>query len=84
MLDAVKNVNFKIYPGEILGIVGESGSGKSTIGKLVTRLMRPTDGIIRMNGKDILSSKAKKVSLDYRKKVQMVFQDPFGSLNSIS
>lgn len=83
MLDAVKNVNFKIYPGEILGIVGESGSGKSTIGKLVTRLMRPTDGIIRMNGKDILSSKAKKVSLDYRKKVQMVFQDPFGSLNSI-
>ena len=83
MLDAVKNVNFKIYPGEILGIVGESGSGKSTIGKLVTRLIRPTDGIIRMNGKDILSSKAKKVSLDYRKKVQMVFQDPFGSLNSI-
>ena len=83
MLDAVKNVNFKIYPGEILGIVGESGSGKSTIGKLVARLIRPTDGIIRMNGKDILSSKAKKVSLDYRKKVQMVFQDPFGSLNSI-
>ena len=83
MLDAVKNVNFKIYPGEILGIVGESGSGKSTIGKLVARLIRPTDGIIRMNGKDILSSKAKKVSLNYRKKVQMVFQDPFGSLNSI-
>jgi len=83
MIDAVKDVNFRIYPGEILGLVGESGSGKSTIGKLVTRLIRPTDGIIRMNGKDILRSEAKKVSLEYRRKVQMVFQDPFGSLNSI-
>ena len=83
MIDAVKDINFKIYPGEILGLVGESGSGKSTIGKLVTRLIRPTDGIIRMNGNDILRSNAKKVSLEYRKKVQMVFQDPFGSLNSI-
>ena len=83
MIDAVKDINFKIYPGEILGLVGESGSGKSTIGKLVTRLIRPTDGIIRINGNDILRSNAKKVSLEYRKKVQMVFQDPFGSLNSI-
>ena len=60
MIDAVKDINFKIYPGEILGLVGESGSGKSTIGKLVTRLIRPTDGIIRMNGNDILRSNAKK------------------------
>ena len=83
MFEAVKNVNFKIHPGEILALVGESGSGKSTIAKLITRLIKPTSGNIRINGKEILISEAKRVSLNYRQRIQMVFQDPFGSLNSI-
>jgi len=82
-LTAVNNVSFKISPGEIVGLVGESGSGKSTIAKLVTRLIRPTSGNIYLNGENRKVTEARKVPLNYRKIVQMVFQDPFGSLNSI-
>ena len=82
-LDVVNNVSFKIHRGEIIGLVGESGSGKSTIAKLITRLIRPSKGEIILNGANKKVSEARKVPLEYRKQVQMVFQDPFGSLNAI-
>ena len=80
---AVNKVSFKVFKGEIVGLVGESGSGKSTIAKLVTRLIRPSAGSIYLNGKNKKVTESRNVPLEYRKTVQMVFQDPFGSLNSI-
>ena len=82
-IDVVKNVSFQVSPGEIIGLVGESGSGKSTIAKLITRLIRPTSGDIFLNGSNKKVSEARRVPLEYRKQVQMVFQDPFGSLNAV-
>ena len=82
-LIAVNDISFKIFKGEIVGLVGESGSGKSTIAKLVTRLIRPSTGSIYLDGKDRKITDSRNVPLEYRKNVQMVFQDPFGSLNSI-
>ena len=82
-LIAVNGVSFKVLKGEIVGLVGESGSGKSTIAKLVTRLMRPSEGSIYLNGENKKVTESRNVPLEYRKTVQMVFQDPFGSLNSI-
>ena len=64
-------------------MVGESGSGKSTIAKLIARLIRPTSGNILLKGNNKKVSEAQKVPLEYRKQVQLVFQDPFGSLNSV-
>ena len=83
ILRAVKDVSFEIFPGEIVGLVGESGSGKSTIARLITRLIPPTSGSIKLDGVDILKSERRTASLKYRRKVQMIFQDPFGSLNSV-
>ena len=83
LLHAVKDVSFEIFPGEIVGLVGESGSGKSTIARLIARLTSPTSGTIKLDGVDILKSERRTASLKYRRKVQMVFQDPFGSLNSV-
>ena len=82
-LIAVNDVSFKIHKGEIVGIVGESGSGKSTVAKLVTRLIRPSGGSIYLEGENKKVAESRNVPLHYRKDVQMVFQDPFGSLNSI-
>ena len=82
-LIAVNKVSFKVYKGEIVGLVGQSGSGKSTIAKLVTRLIRPSSGSIFLNGKNKKVTESRNVPLEYRKTVQMVFQDPFGSLNSV-
>lgn len=81
--NVVKDVSFKIFPGEIVALVGESGSGKSTIARLITRLIRPTSGSIILNGRNTQVSEARRVPLEYRKAVQMVFQDPFASLNSV-
>ena len=80
---AVNNVSFKVFKGEIIALVGESGSGKSTIAKLVTRMIRPSAGSIYLDGKNKKVTESRNVPLEYRKTVQMVFQDPFGSLNSI-
>ena len=82
-LRAVNKVSFKVFKGEIVGLVGQSGSGKSTIAKLVTRLIRPSSGSIFLNGKNKKVIESRNVPLEYRKTVQMVFQDPFGSLNSV-
>jgi len=77
---AVDGVSFNIYQGETLGLVGESGCGKSTVGKSVLRLIEPTDGEVRILGKDIAAmppSALRSSRLD----MQMVFQDPYSSLN---
>ena len=82
-VEVVKNVNFEVFQGEIVALVGESGSGKSTIARLISRLIRPTSGNILLDGRNTRISEARKVPLEYRKAVQMVFQDPFASLNSV-
>jgi peptide/nickel transport system ATP-binding protein len=80
---AVDGVSFNIYKNEILGLVGESGSGKSTISKILTKLIDFDSGEILFNGEDISCIAKSRDLLNYRKKVQMIFQDPFASLNSI-
>ena len=80
---ALEDVSFTIHRGEVVAVVGESGSGKSTTARLVARLMPPTSGEIKLNGVDVLAAEPKRPSLSYRSKVQMVFQDPFGSLNPV-
>jgi oligopeptide/dipeptide ABC transporter ATP-binding protein len=77
---AVDTVSFDLMRGEVLGIVGESGCGKSTMARMLVRLQRPTSGQIRYKGEDItrLSGRALKA---VRRNIQMVFQDPYTSLN---
>ena len=78
---AVQGVDLVIRRGEGVALVGESGSGKSTIARLLLRLERPDGGEIRLDGRDVLAAEPRRASLAYRGRVQMVFQDPFGSLN---
>ena len=80
---AVDGVSFNINKNEILGLVGESGSGKSTISKILTKLIDFDGGEVLFNGVNISDITKSRDLLDYRKKVQMIFQDPFASLNSI-
>ena len=76
-LKAVDGVSFKIKPGETLGLVGESGCGKTTVGRSILRLYEPTDGVVKYNGEVITASNMQ----EHRKHMQMVFQDPYSSLN---
>jgi len=78
---AVDNVDFDIPRGTIVALVGESGSGKSTVARALARLERPTSGSIVVGGRDVLKTERSAASRRYRGTVQMVFQDPFGSLN---
>ena len=77
---AVDNVSFDVYPGETLGLVGESGCGKTTIGRTIIRLEEPTSGEMLYKGKDIAKMNAKELRA-FRKEVQIIFQDPYSSLN---
>jgi peptide/nickel transport system ATP-binding protein len=81
VVHALEDVSFSIPRGEVVAVVGESGSGKSTTARLIARLMPPTSGEIIYDGNDILKTEPGAASLAYRSDVQMVFQDPFGSLN---
>jgi peptide/nickel transport system ATP-binding protein len=75
------DVSFSLAPGEIVALVGESGSGKSTLARIVARLERADAGAIKLEGADVLRTEPRHASLAYRARVQMVFQDPFASLN---
>ena len=78
---ALTDASFSISRGEVVALVGESGSGKSTTARLITRLIEPTRGAIYLHGQDILKREPHSASLAYRRAVQMIFQDPYGSLN---
>jgi len=78
---AVDGISFTINKGETLGLVGESGCGKTSCGRTIIKLYEPTGGKIIYDGHD-LSSLSQKQMLPYRKKIQMIFQDPYASLNS--
>jgi oligopeptide transport system ATP-binding protein len=77
---AVDGVSFSIAPGELLGLVGESGSGKSTVANCVIRLLEPTGGTIRLNGRDI-THLSRRAMRPLRRDLHMVFQDPYSSLD---
>jgi oligopeptide/dipeptide ABC transporter ATP-binding protein len=77
---AVDGVSFAIYEGETLGLVGESGCGKSTVGRLLLRLIEPSAGNIKVDGADV-SRMSKAEMRPYRRQMQIIFQDPFSSLN---
>jgi len=75
---AVNDVNIEICPSEIYGLVGESGSGKTTLGRLILRLVEPTEGNVYFNGTDIFALKDLR---EFRVKTSMIFQNPLASLN---
>jgi len=77
---AVENINFEIPEGEILGLVGESGSGKTTLGRSIIRLIEPSEGEILYNNKNIMNFNNKEMRA-LRKEFQIIFQDPFASLD---
>lgn len=81
-LQAVDGVTLDIYRGETLGVVGESGCGKSTLGRTIIRLYEPTSGEVMYEGKDVAGNLSKKEERGFQKKVQMIFQDPYSSLNA--
>lgn len=80
-IHAVDGISFSVKRGETFGLVGESGSGKTTLGRTLTLMIKPTSGKILLDGKNILEGKIKDHVKEVRKKIQMIFQDPFSSLN---
>ncbi|WP_421384196.1 ABC transporter ATP-binding protein [Bacillus salacetis] len=81
MVKAVDDITFDIYKGETLGLVGESGCGKSTTGRTIIRLYDATDGQVLFEGEDVHGKKSRKELKKFNRKMQMIFQDPYASLN---
>lgn len=79
-VQAVDDVSFQLEEGETLGLVGESGCGKTTTGRSILRLVEPTAGSVRFNGKEVLTAHGDDLK-QLRRDMQIVFQDPFGSMN---
>ena len=80
LVRAVDDLSIKIYRGETVGLVGESGCGKTTVGRTLLRLERATSGTIQFDGIDVVTAKGDALKA-YRRKVQVIFQDPYSSLN---
>ncbi|MBU8733352.1 ATP-binding cassette domain-containing protein [Cytobacillus oceanisediminis] len=81
MVKAVDGITFDIYKGETLGLVGESGCGKSTTGRTIIRLYDATEGQVLFEGEDVHGKKSAKELKKFNRKMQMIFQDPYASLN---
>lgn len=82
ILRAVDDVTFEIGAGEVFGLVGESGSGKSTIARLITGIYRPVGGMVEFSGGNLTALRSRREMNAYRNQMQMIFQDPFSSLNA--
>ena len=80
LVKAVDKISFSLFKGETLGIVGESGSGKSSICRLLLKLIKKTSGSINWFNEDIYKLKPSQIK-SFRKSVQIIFQDPYGSLD---
>ncbi len=80
---AVQNVSIKLFPGKVTAVVGESGSGKSTVVRMLARLIEPTSGQMFFKQHNVLEDKGRRTLLSYRGQVQIIFQDPFSSLNPV-
>lgn len=80
-IKAIDGISFDVYEGETLGLVGESGCGKSTTGRSIIRLYDITEGQINFKGRDISELKSRKDLLQFNREMQMIFQDPYASLN---
>ena len=78
---AVDGINFEIGRGETFSLVGESGCGKSTVARLVVGLYNPTAGTIEFDGMDLSGEKARRRNAGAQRRMQMIFQDPYASLN---
>ncbi|MEM6744149.1 MAG: ABC transporter ATP-binding protein [Pseudomonadota bacterium] len=82
MLKAVDDVGFEIREGETFGLVGESGSGKSTVARIIAGLYAPDAGVVRLLGQDVSSAPKDPRTREARRALQMIFQDPYSSLNA--